>query len=66
MNCIAGVNRLSHSYLHTEYDVVTYLITVPAGAEDRGRDGDNVVTVLVDFAARAQADLEERTLHGHL
>ena len=45
---------------------MTYLITVPAGAEDRGRNGDNVVAVLVDFAACAQADLEERTLYRRL
>ena len=33
-----------------------------AAGEERGRDGDNVVAVLVDLAARPEADCEECAL----
>ena len=44
----------------------TDLLAVATATKSCRRDGDNVVAVLVDFAACAQADLEERTLYRHL
>ena len=35
-----------------------------AASEERGRDGDDVVAILVHLAARPEADREECALNG--